>query len=248
MANSDWSSGLVKARDSDNPLDNARYFAKLSCYMSHLESMMELAARGTKKGQIYLVVEDDWEVIRDLGGMLPDIAWAVNDDWDAIRLDCWDTWDGTHGRGRVYRTKQQQNGNYGGSHAVLYRSETVAKVAEYFRKEPFKEVDALLWTEKLNTYCVNWGIMHRMAQFGSNINHVKSTSRRLISADVEPIDAYVMYQNTTLHQRPHRKQEFPTREQLEKQREEHAKKCREERSNLRLELGRLVKAPVAKVA
>lgn len=193
IANTDNTTGLTRARDSPNARDNMRYFAKLSCFMSHFEAINSLAQQARKSGQVYLVMEDDWEIRRNLPELLADITWAVGDDWDAIRLDCW--FYTYHGRPRgvgsnqhVFRTGAEAPMDYGGTQAILYRSESIEKVAEYWRKEPFKEADAMFWTDKINSYCLNWNIVKRLDRFKSNVNHAAKVDFRLNVGDVEPLD------------------------------------------------------------
>lgn len=246
IANTDESTGLSRARDSPNEIDNMRYFAKLSCFLSHFETIRYLAKQDQHPGQIHLVMEDDWEIARTLPNLLPDILSAIDEDWDAIRLDCWLNWnDGwpkvLWNNHYVFRTRAMVNHrmDYGGSQAILYRSESIKKVEEYWKNESFRESDAMFWTDKIKTYCVNWNVVKRVGLFGSNINHVSNENISTEDADVEPVDAYEKFRSKALRMtRVHPRLTGPEQGRY---RIEHAMKCKEQRIDRRLRQRWLVK-------
>lgn len=216
---SSCSEGLAKRRNSPHEAERKQFFTVLSCYFSHLSAVQFLARNAVKKRKhatsISLVMEDDWEVHRDLLGMLPDIVRAVRHvHWDVIRLDCWGD-GGWHplrnvSSRRVMRTQKvygKVNG-FGGSHAILYRHGSLQKVLQYLEEEPLSSVDDMFWTDKIKSFCVDWDIV-RHAQFGSDVSKTRGGPN--MGGAVEPFGV----QLETLTQA---------------QREEHLKMCREQRS------------------
>lgn len=258
MAHTDGRTGLIRARDSWDKAVQMRYFAKLSCWMSHWETINYLAQQAqditedwARRNRIYLVTEDDWEIFRDINGLIPDIAAAVGEDWDAIRLDCWlyGTKDGRPRRVnpnyRVFRTgaRLQTNldMNYGGSQAVLYRAASIKKVAQYWRNEPFREADQMFWTDKIKTFCVNWGILHRARWMGSDVNHVTNGTT---AHEIDVYDQYIRRARLLKSEPVELKSnslEIPTPAQVMSHRMDHLLDCKKRRTQRRLQLRRHVK-------
>ena len=114
-----------------------------------------------------LVFEDDFVAYEPLDEIVERTLKMVPSDWDVIRWDCWgepsDLFD-VLSPGKVYRTyanvtSRNRPGWYcGGTHAMLWREESISKLEQLWSREPFDDIDCRLTTESLNSYCVNIGI------------------------------------------------------------------------------------------
>ena len=85
-------------------------------------------------------------------------------DWDIIRWGCWDTPPDSFDHiinNTVYRTVHQRPHDpvarpfCGGTHAMLWREESVSKLYDVWSQTPYDDIDCRLVTEKLNSYCVS---------------------------------------------------------------------------------------------
>ena len=114
-----------------------------------------------------LVFEDDFIVNKPLNEIVDRTLRMVPLDWDIIRWDCWgeplDSFD-ILVPNKVFRTYQnstRKGGSgwfCGGTHAMLWREESVFKLERLWSQEPFDAIDCRLTTESLKSYCVNIGV------------------------------------------------------------------------------------------
>jgi hypothetical protein len=122
-------------------------------------------------GGLTIVLEDDFIVTRPLQKVVDATLAVVPADWDVIRWDCWgqvpDSFDLIVPRKpKVFRTvhrrkcttKKRHCWFAGGTHAMLWRPEGVAKLERLWSQTPYDDIDGLLTTATLNSYCVNMGI------------------------------------------------------------------------------------------
>jgi len=119
-----------------------------------------------------LVFEDDYKAKESFDKIVERTLRLVPSDWDIIRWDCWGkipkSFDlvvpGDH---KVFRTVHQREciptedspcWFCGGTHAMMWREESVAKLDEVWSQKPYDAVDCRLTTKKLKSYCVNLGV------------------------------------------------------------------------------------------
>lgn len=120
-----------------------------------------------------LVFEDDFVVKQPLDKVVEQTLRLVPSDWDINRWDCWGRRPSSFDllvrgeRNRVFRTVHRRPCRAsqdspcwfaGGTHAMLWREESVSKLDEIWPQKPYNGVDVRLTTDKLNSYCVNIGI------------------------------------------------------------------------------------------
>ena len=118
---------------------------------------------------ITMVLEDDVKV--NMSGVL-DAVRAVPHDWDIIRLDCWGSvpWTFPYVTPSIFKTEPVYwpVRYYGGTHAVLWRSDSIDKIRKLWSVQPYDDIDGLLTTSAVNSYCVqnNLAVLYEL---GSDI-------------------------------------------------------------------------------
>jgi len=142
-----------------------QYYNTMGNFASHLSVIHYISTVG-RPGGLYLVMEDDHEMLPQLDSELPNILAMVNDpDWNAIRLDCWGsmrkaTQVSKQDRATAYRTQdhgEHINGDpyLGGTHAILYNYDGIQEVLNAWQAPPWHSSDNMFWTSKFRSYCVN---------------------------------------------------------------------------------------------
>lgn len=158
-----------------------KFCAAVGCLVSHIKLLQHIQKIG-KPGGIYLVLEDDVSVSANTSRWLPAVLGRVPQrNWDAIRLDCWDTAAFAKGTA-VYRTLGDENNmddsgktHFGGTHAILYRYEGIGRVIDHFQSSSstWNSADAMFWTPHLQNYCVNLNIVNLNLSFESDIQNLR---------------------------------------------------------------------------
>lgn len=125
-----------------------------------------------------LVFEDDFIVHKPLDEIVRKTLRLVPSNWDLIRWDCWgkplDTFNyvlspGILDRSRIFRTNgtnldttvfSQDFWFCGGTHAMMWREESISKLENIWSRLPFEDIDCKLTTTEphFNSYCVNLDI------------------------------------------------------------------------------------------
>jgi Sulfotransferase family len=134
-------------------------------------------------GGLTIVLEDDFKITQPVQTMVDATLRWVPSDWDVIRWDCWgvlppsfdvlvpggggDTSDNNNNNPKVFRTVHRRPCNSsetnneppcwfaGGTHAMMWRPESVSKLQAVWSPKPYNDIDSRLTTESLQSYCVN---------------------------------------------------------------------------------------------
>jgi hypothetical protein len=157
---------------------------------SNIELLKHFLSVG-KRGDIFLVFEDDVFISPWLVDTLPCAIEKVPTNWDTIRLDC--LMDCKVKRNqlmypgltrKVYRAKDINvpgSGSClcggvsdkcwfcGGGFSTLYRFESLLDVLAMWETPPYDDHDCELTTEHLNNYCVDMGLVVSSNGFQSTI-------------------------------------------------------------------------------
>lgn len=122
---------------------------------------------------ITMVMEDDVKVNMSL---VLDAVRAVPHDWDIIRLDCWGTipWNFPYVTPDIFKTAPRywHTTYYGGTHAMIWRSDSIHKIKKNWSVQPYDDIDGLLTTSELNSYCVQKSVA-LLYELGSDIGGAK---------------------------------------------------------------------------
>lgn len=122
---------------------------------------------------ITMVLEDDVKVNMSL---VLDAVRAVPRDWDIIRLDCWGfvPWNFPYVTPNIFKTAPRywHVDYYGGTHAMIWRSDSINKIKKIWSVQPYDDIDGLLTTSELNSYCVQKSVA-LLYEMGSDIGGAK---------------------------------------------------------------------------
>lgn len=138
--------------------------------MSNLYIMDEMETEG-----ITMVLEDD---VRVNTSLVLEAVRAVPHDWDIIRLDCWGSipWNFPYVTPNIFKTvpRYWHNDYCGGTHATIWRSDSIEKLRKLWSVQPYDDIDCILTTSKLNSYCVQ-NHLAVLYELGSDISGAKWT-------------------------------------------------------------------------
>ena len=136
--------------------------------MSNLYIMDDAETSG-----ITMVLEDDVKVNMSL---VLDAVRAVPHDWDVIRLDCWGfiPWNFPYVTPNIFKTEPRywHTTYYGGTHAMIWRSDSINKIRNIWSVQPYDDIDSLLTTSEINSYCVQKSVA-LLYELGSDIGGAK---------------------------------------------------------------------------
>ena len=160
--------------DPEHCIAGKQYPDRCNGMLGLAETELDIIRNHNTSG-LTLVFEDDFFVHKPLDGIVRRTLRLVPSNWDVIRWDCWgkplDTFNllmpGILGSSvfRTYGTNldttvwSQDFWFCGGTHAMLWREESLSKLETIWSRLPYEDIDCKLTTTEpqFNSYCVNLG-------------------------------------------------------------------------------------------
>lgn len=159
-----------------------RFRGVLGCNFLHRAAVRNYMAKDIfmSKTSLCIVLEDDVVIAPDFVERICETARRAPKGWEVLRIDCWgarrdeDHISSSLDNYRIYKAvpptwEEGQGVFYGGSHCVVYRSETMAKVDEHFNRIHVASPDEILTTRRLKSYVVDCGACGVDERWGSDI-------------------------------------------------------------------------------
>ena len=162
----------IEAIKGDENLTCAKPIHKAKCQgVSGLAmSNIKIIDEGDHSSGATLVFEDD-AIVKDVSILEASMS-LVPDDWDIVRWNCWRrkniipasfprinkyVFRTVYEGGCVPTQERESCKFFGGTHAMLWKNTSLAKLKDVWSQQPFKDIDDRLTTDKLNSYCIDIG-------------------------------------------------------------------------------------------